>query len=28
MECSDVNRPALQLSGYFEHFEERRIQII
>ena len=28
IECSDVNRPALQLSGYFEHFEERRIQII
>ena len=24
----DVNRPALQLSGYFDHFEERRIQII
>ena len=24
----DVNRPALQLAGYFEHFEERRIQII
>ena len=28
IECSDVNRPALQLSGYFDHFEERRIQII
>lgn len=25
---SDVNRPALQLAGYFEHFEEKRIQII
>ena len=25
---SDVNRPALQLSGYFEHFEKSRIQII
>lgn len=25
---SDVNRPALQLSGYFEHFEEKRAQII
>ena len=25
---SDVNRPALQLSGYFEHFEEKRVQII
>lgn len=25
---SDVNRPALQLTGYFEHFEENRVQII
>mgnify|MGYP004666739113 FL=1 len=25
---SDVNRPALQLSGFFEHFEQSRIQII
>lgn len=25
---SDVNRPALQLSGYFEHFERSRVQII
>ena len=25
---SDVNRPALQLTGYFEHFEESRIQMI
>ena len=25
---SDVNRPALQLTGYFEHFEESRIQLI
>ena len=24
----DVNRPALQLAGYFEHFEETRLQII
>ena len=24
----EVNRPALQLSGYFEHFEQSRIQII
>ena len=24
----DINRPALQLSGYFEHFEETRPQII
>ena len=21
----DVNRPALQLSGYFEHFEQSRV---
>lgn len=25
---SDINRPALQLSGYFEHFMSERIQII
>ena len=25
---SDVNRPALQLTGYFDHFEESRIQMI
>lgn len=25
---ADVNRPALQLSGYFEYFEKNRIQII
>ena len=24
----DINRPALQLAGYFEHFEATRIQII
>ena len=24
----DINRPALQLAGYFEHFAEERIQII
>ncbi|MBR4807177.1 MAG: HPr(Ser) kinase/phosphatase, partial [Lachnospiraceae bacterium] len=23
---SQVNRPALQLSGYFEHFDSRRVQ--
>lgn len=23
-----MNRPALQLTGYFEHFEESRIQMI
>ncbi len=25
---SDVNRPALQLAGFFDHFEQSRIQII
>lgn len=25
---SDINRPALQLSGFFEHFEADRVQII
>ena len=25
---SDVNRPALQLTGYFAHFEQSRIQMI
>lgn len=25
---SDVNRPALQLTGYFEHFQQNRVQII
>ena len=24
----DINRPALQLAGYFEHFEETRLQVI
>lgn len=28
IECCDVNRPALQLTGYFEHFEQSRVQII
>ena len=26
--CSDVNRPALQLTGYFVHFELSRVQIM
>lgn len=26
--CADVNRPALQLTGYFEHFQGERIQVI
>lgn len=25
---ADINRPALQLSGFFEHFESHRVQII
>ena len=25
---SDVNRPALQLSGYFEHFEQSRVCLL
>ena len=25
---AEINRPALQLSGYFEHFEQSRMQII
>lgn len=25
---SDVNRPALQMTGYFEHFEKDRVQVI
>ena len=24
----DVNRPALQLAGYFDHFDSERVQII
>ena len=24
----DINRPALQLTGYFEHFASERVQII
>ena len=24
----DVNRPALQLAGYFDHFEQSRVEII
>ena len=23
----DINRPALQLAGYFEHFEATRLQV-
>lgn len=28
LEEPDVNRPALQLTGYFEHFDNERVQII
>ncbi|MBR1391320.1 MAG: HPr(Ser) kinase/phosphatase [Lachnospiraceae bacterium] len=28
IKVADVNRPALQLSGYFEHFEQSRVEII
>ncbi|MDO4312430.1 MAG: HPr(Ser) kinase/phosphatase [Eubacteriales bacterium] len=28
LEDPDVNRPALQLTGYFEHFDNQRVQII
>ena len=24
----DINRPALQMTGFFEHFEQERVQII
>ncbi|MBE6639964.1 MAG: HPr(Ser) kinase/phosphatase [Ruminococcaceae bacterium] len=28
VECNAVNRPGLQITGYFDHFEEERVQII
>lgn len=28
IQISDVNRPALQLNGFFEHFEQSRVEII
>ena len=28
IKTAEINRPALQLAGYFEHFEEKRVQII
>lgn len=28
IECADINRPALQLAGYFQHFENSRVQVI
>ena len=24
----DINRPALQLTGYFEHFDKERVQMV
>ncbi len=28
IEVPDINRPALQLTGYFDHFDSERVQII
>ena len=28
IQCADINRPALQLAGYFQHFESSRVQVI
>ena len=28
LEADDINRPALQLSGFFDHFDSHRVQII
>ena len=28
VEVPDINRPALQLSGFFDHFDAERVQII
>ena len=28
IEVPDINRPALQLTGYFEHFDSDRVQLI
>ena len=28
VEVPDINRPALQLTGFFEHFDSDRVQII
>ena len=28
IELPDINRPALQMAGFFEHFEQERVQII
>ena len=26
--CADINRPALQMAGYFDHFDSSRVQVI
>ena len=28
IQYADINRPALQLAGYFQHFESSRVQVI
>ncbi|MBQ2706019.1 MAG: HPr(Ser) kinase/phosphatase, partial [Agathobacter sp.] len=28
IQSADINRPALQLAGYFQHFESSRVQVI
>ena len=28
VKIKDINRPALQLTGYFEHFDSDRIQLV
>ncbi len=28
IQCADINRPALQLAGYFQHFDSSRVQVI
>ena len=28
IQVPDINRPALQLTGYFDHFDSDRVQII
>lgn len=28
IQCADINRPALQLAGYFQHFDSSRVQIV
>ena len=28
IQSADINRPALQLAGYFQHFDSRRVQVV